>query len=389
MEREEVITGEEMSVERGTAVGDRLRMHWIPMMPLGLLERQHSRRVRILGEDLVCYRDLAGTIGLIGDKCPHRYVSLEWGVAADSGLRCPYHGWCFDETGQCIDIPIGGADMFKDIALVGYPVTEAGGVLFAFLGDGEPPVRPEIASLLSRRGTAEISLCVIDRPFEDTFSSTVDLAVPAVTLELLARTGSNRSSENVRSDQLASEMEIEVRVGAVHGQRYYRLSSSPEISVSTTVTFLAPFCSVIRTGSRRVVRLRSPLDASHTLVMNHLSFDAHSGERGTTRAFEVGALDRYGAPIADVDASSDTMAIDDQLAAEFSAAQMRSVRAFFDGAAIALADDVDSRDFKRQNSAPELRVELREILEYTGFGSIQIWDRDALPARPAATGPIS
>ncbi|HVB04837.1 MAG TPA: Rieske 2Fe-2S domain-containing protein [Acidimicrobiales bacterium] len=135
------------SVFPGTPVGEALRRHWLPVLPLDILNRQHARRVRLLGEDLVCYRDRLGRYGLIGDRCPHRGVSLEWGVAADVGLRCPYHGWCFDNTGHCVDIPLEGLITRDYVQIRAHPLTEHGGMLWAFLGEGEPPVFPELGAL--------------------------------------------------------------------------------------------------------------------------------------------------------------------------------------------------------------------------------------------------
>src|SRR5438128_1928516 len=100
-EENELIT----RVGPGTAMGAVLRAYWLPMMPSEELPAADGdpKRVRLLGEDLIAFRDSSGRPGLIGDHCPHRGASLFFGRNEEGGLRCVYHGWKFDVTGQCVD----------------------------------------------------------------------------------------------------------------------------------------------------------------------------------------------------------------------------------------------------------------------------------------------
>src|SRR5262249_46484780 len=90
----------------GTPMGNAMRMYWIP----ALLAREIPEpdrppvRVRLLGEDLVAFRDTEGRIGLLEEFCPHRRVSLYFGRNEECGLRCVYHGWKFDVAGSCVDM---------------------------------------------------------------------------------------------------------------------------------------------------------------------------------------------------------------------------------------------------------------------------------------------
>jgi len=68
------------------------------------------RKVRVLGEDLVLYKNRQGGLGLIGDRCLHRLVDLQYDIPDDNGLRCPYHGWLYNQMGQCIDTPLEAPD---------------------------------------------------------------------------------------------------------------------------------------------------------------------------------------------------------------------------------------------------------------------------------------
>ena len=90
----------------GTPCGELMRRYWIPIAPFAQLLENPVRKVRVLGEDLVLYQNRKGGIGLIGDRCLHRLVDLQYGIPDDEGLRCPYHGWLYGETGECIERPM-------------------------------------------------------------------------------------------------------------------------------------------------------------------------------------------------------------------------------------------------------------------------------------------
>jgi|SRR5579862_2822082 len=125
-------------------MGKLLRFYWHPIAATSELLRKPVKPVRILGEDLVLFRDRQGRLGLIGDRCAHRMANLEFGYPVDEGLRCPYHGWTYDACGQCVAQPAepeGSA--FKDrIKLQAYPVQELAGLAFAYLGEQPAPLLP-------------------------------------------------------------------------------------------------------------------------------------------------------------------------------------------------------------------------------------------------------
>jgi len=100
-------------------------------------------RVKLLGELLVAFRDTSGRLGLIDEFCAHRGVSLWFGRNEENGIRCPYHGWKYDVSGQCVDLPSEPEEsgVRKGIRLKSYPAIERGGVVWAYLGaaDKLPP----------------------------------------------------------------------------------------------------------------------------------------------------------------------------------------------------------------------------------------------------------
>ncbi|HEY7065503.1 MAG TPA: Rieske 2Fe-2S domain-containing protein [Chloroflexota bacterium] len=128
----------------GTPMGELLRRYWYPVASVAELQKRPTKFVRLLGESLVLYRDRQGRYGLLGARCPHRRVSLVYGIPEDDGLRCAYHGWYFNGQGQCIDQPGEPWDStFKDkVQTVAYPAQELGGMVFAYLGPEPAPLLP-------------------------------------------------------------------------------------------------------------------------------------------------------------------------------------------------------------------------------------------------------
>ena len=128
-----------------TPGGDLLRRYW---QPAALAEELPPGGaplpVRILGEDLVLFRDDAGRPGLLGLHCSHRAADLSYGRVENGGLRCLYHGWLYDVRGRCLEQPGEPAgSTFKDrISHPAYPCQEAGGIVFTYMGPGEPPLLP-------------------------------------------------------------------------------------------------------------------------------------------------------------------------------------------------------------------------------------------------------
>jgi 5,5'-dehydrodivanillate O-demethylase len=129
----------------GTPGGELMRRYWHPVFAESKLRENPVQRVRLLGEDLVLYRDRRGELGLIGSRCPHRLMDMGFGIPEQDGLRCPYHGWLFDGTGRCLEQPIEPPDStFKDrVSIGGYPVQAMGGLIWAYLGPGPAPLLPK------------------------------------------------------------------------------------------------------------------------------------------------------------------------------------------------------------------------------------------------------
>ncbi len=134
--------------DAGTPMGDLFRQYWLPALLAEELPENDCPpvRVKLLGENMIAFRDSEGRYGLVDEFCAHRRVSLWYGRNEDGGLRCPYHGWKFDVTGQCIDIPSEPEEskFCEGIRLKSYSLIKVGDVLWAHMGDPENrPPEPE------------------------------------------------------------------------------------------------------------------------------------------------------------------------------------------------------------------------------------------------------
>ena len=151
-------------VGAGTPMGELMRRYWQPIAASAELDENPTKGVRLLSENLVLYKDRSGSLGLIDESCPHRRVNLLYGIPEEKGLRCPYHGWLMDETGQCIEMPAEAPDStFKDrVKVRAYPVQELGGLVFAYLGPEPAPLLPRWDILVWDNVYHEIGFTYLD-----------------------------------------------------------------------------------------------------------------------------------------------------------------------------------------------------------------------------------
>ena len=132
----------------GTPMGNLMREYWIPAFISEELEADGwPRRVRLLAEDMIAFRDSVGRVGVVDENCPHRGSSMIFARNEESGLRCVYHGWKFDSTGACVDMPSEGTvSSFKDkVRIKAYPTRERNGIVWVYMGPRQiPPPLPEL-----------------------------------------------------------------------------------------------------------------------------------------------------------------------------------------------------------------------------------------------------
>jgi 5,5'-dehydrodivanillate O-demethylase oxygenase subunit len=147
----------------GTRMGALLRRYW---WPVGFTQKLADKPVpvRILGEDLVMFRDGAGKVGLLDRACPHRSASLENGRVEEKGIRCCYHGWLFAAGGQCLEMPAEPADspLKNHVKAHAYKTQEAAGLIFAYMGPAPAPLLPAY-DLLVREDLDRVVRAGMDR----------------------------------------------------------------------------------------------------------------------------------------------------------------------------------------------------------------------------------
>src|SRR5262245_61173636 len=134
----------------GTPGGALLRKYWQPVaLSEELAEKGTPLPVRILGEDLVLFRDDQGRPGLLGLHCSHRRADRRYGRGETGGLRCLYHGWLYEIHGNCLEQPCEPADksFSHKVHHPAYPCREMAGLIFAYMGSGEPPLLPAYEAL--------------------------------------------------------------------------------------------------------------------------------------------------------------------------------------------------------------------------------------------------
>jgi 5,5'-dehydrodivanillate O-demethylase len=151
----------------GSPAGQLLRRYWHVVAAAGeLTGAKPKKRVRILGEDLVLYRDRSGAYGLVGEHCSHRGASLYYGFVEEDGIRCAYHGWKYDACGKCLEQPFENPEAsFKErIRHPAYPVAKLSGLLFAYMGPPDKkPTLPKWDILVREDGMKKIDICEVLR----------------------------------------------------------------------------------------------------------------------------------------------------------------------------------------------------------------------------------
>ncbi len=141
----------------GTPMGNMFRQFWLPALLSSELPQPDCDPVRVmmLSEKLIAFRDTNGQVGLVAESCPHRGASLFFGRNEECGLRCVYHGWKFDVSGSCVDMPNEPAESnFKHkVKAIAYPCSERNGVIWAYLGPREtPPPLPQLETNMLPEG---------------------------------------------------------------------------------------------------------------------------------------------------------------------------------------------------------------------------------------------
>jgi phenylpropionate dioxygenase-like ring-hydroxylating dioxygenase large terminal subunit len=246
-------------------MGTLLRRFWLPALLAEELSEAGGPtvRIRLMGEDLVAFRDSSGAIGLLGEHCPHRRTSLALGLNASGGLRCIFHGYKFNVEGRCLETPTEPEDSnFRSkIRATAYPTVEAGGMIWTYMGPPESqPAFPRFPFLALPIERARPYKLLSESNFFQALEGTVDSAHAGI---LHRTTGwdetvkSNGQGDLVNAPflNLAPKMEVEP---ADFGLRYAALRTTENgfqhVRITSAVlpfwVFIPPFVGGKQSGRR-------------------------------------------------------------------------------------------------------------------------------------------
>jgi 5,5'-dehydrodivanillate O-demethylase len=157
----------------GTLAGRYLRSFWQPVALAADLPPGHARPLRIMSEDFTLYRGEDGTPHVVAFRCAHRGTQLSTGWVEGDCIRCFYHGWKYDGTGQCVEMPAEDASFPPKVRIASYPTEDYLGLIFAYLGDGEPPPLPRYPEL-EGEGLLDVSTYVRHCSYFNSLENGVD-----------------------------------------------------------------------------------------------------------------------------------------------------------------------------------------------------------------------
>lgn len=254
----------------GSALGDQLQRYWIPAaLPEDLPHPEAPPiRLELLGKSLVAFRSRSDGFGLLEAQCAHRGASLYFGRCEEDGLRCAYHGWKYDTTGKCIEMPSEPPQSrFKErIQLESYPFVERGGVLWAYLGEGSPPPLPDFEWMTLADSHRFVSRRIQDTNFVQALEGGIDASHVSVLhsdARLWNRLPATREMDMAQTSPRfyvrSTEYGLVVAAERVRedGRRYIRITQY----IMPWYTLIAPFSNGF-VGAHAFV----PMDDERTVV---------------------------------------------------------------------------------------------------------------------------
>ncbi len=256
-------------VGRGTPMGELLRRYWMPCLPSTELPAPDGppKKVRLLGEDLVAFRDTRGDVGLLGANCPHRGASLFFGRNEECGLRCAYHGWKYDVTGRCVDMPNEPDESsFKDkIRARAYPCRDVNGVIWTYMGPREtpPPFPPFEINMLPAEQVYPPLMMLEECNWVQALEGDIDSShIDFVHAKLRPDAGHRATYHRDKRPRLEV---LPTDYGACYSAR--RRSDVDGLYWHRVTQFILPFFSMIAASDPNIVSARAwvPLDDNYNL----------------------------------------------------------------------------------------------------------------------------
>ena len=256
----------------GTMMGTLYRRFWAPVMLASELGGTDAPpvRVNVLGEKLVAFRDTNGEIGLLYAYCPHRRANLFWGRNESAGLRCVYHGWKFDVSGQCTDLPNcpEGETLKAKVRTPAYPTIERAGIVWAYLGPPElQPPFPAAEPFDTPASHRHLTKIAIDANFAQVQEGDVDSSHVSFLHSSLdgSPLPGSRANPNTFADKSPRWFTLDTDYGMMlSAQR----NAGPDRYQWRVNQWLMPFCTLIAAapGAPILAQLRVPIDDEHSYL---------------------------------------------------------------------------------------------------------------------------
>lgn len=244
----------------GTPAGELLRCYWLPVAVAGeLSEKTPTHLVRILGEDLVLFRDLRGRVGLIADRCSHRGASLFYGRIEERGIACPYHGWLYDVEGSCLECPAepAGSKFHLTVKHKAYPVQKFIGLYWTYMGAKAAPLIPKYDVWVRDDGIRKI---FVQPQLDCNWFQAMENSVDPAHLQILHQNTAMRARTPVNTTRgFTDDIEKFEFYEFPHGimkKRTYKNGSIDEHPVI--------FPNILRQGN--ATQIRVPMDDTHTKI---------------------------------------------------------------------------------------------------------------------------
>jgi 5,5'-dehydrodivanillate O-demethylase len=247
----------------GTIAGRFMRTFWHPVYRSSDIADGRAAPIRIMNEDFTLYRGETGTVHLVAPRCAHRGTKLSVGWVEGDCIRCFYHGWKYDRSGQCVDQPGEVETLRKDVRIKSYPVCEYLGLIFAYLGEGEPPELPQYPELESE-GVLEIESFVRSCNYFSDCENGCD-PIHVTFVHQASRIDINRHFDfrNIGAEESDYGVTIKTRRTIEGGGIVLKLFGMP-----TGLLLRLPPTEKSETAWREFMSWRTPLDDEHYIGFN-------------------------------------------------------------------------------------------------------------------------
>jgi len=263
-------------VGAGTPMGETMRRYWLPALLSWELPEPDGApvRLRLLGEDLVAFRATDGRIGVLEEFCPHRGASLWLGRNEENGLRCVYHGWKFDVTGQCVDQMNEPRQFCSRIRVTSYPTCEVGGIVWTYMGPKDKlPAPPNFAWTQAPETHRSVSKVIQECNWLQALEGGIDTSHFTIMHRMLRRNalqpGIDPSGPGVRGG--APTLEVDV---TDYGYRYFGIRPLGDSNYVRGYHFVMPFTQLRPPGPDKDEvhgHYWVPMDDGNCMVWNFYS----------------------------------------------------------------------------------------------------------------------